>query len=59
MDGNIYNGTWCDEASSEFPYPLKTAKQNRYSKDAGEVRTIFKDYSCGSGEVHWQRKVLI
>ena len=50
MDVNICNGTWRDEASSEFLCPLKTTKQNRFSKNAEEIRTIFKDYFCGLGE---------
>ena len=44
MDGNICNGTWRDEASLEFLCPLETTKQNRYSKNAQEIRTTFKDY---------------
>ena len=50
MDVNICNGTWRDEASSEFLCPLKTTKQNRFSKNAEEIRTIFKDHFCGLGE---------
>ena len=59
MDGNICNGTWHDEASSEFLCPLETTKPNRYSKNAGENRTTFKDYFCGPGEVPWQWQVLL
>ena len=51
MDGNIFTGTWRDEASSEFMCSLETIKQNRYSKNAEEIRSIFKDYFYGSGEV--------
>ena len=43
MDGNICNGTWRDEASSEFLCPLETTKQNRYSKNTEDIRTTFKD----------------
>ena len=53
MDGNICNGAWRDEASSEFLCPMETTNQNRYSKNAEEIRTIFKDYFCGPGEVPW------
>ena len=53
MDDNICNGTWRDEASSEFMCPLETTKQNRHSKNAEEIRTTFKDYFCGPGEVPW------
>ena len=35
------------------------SKQNRYRKNAEEIRTTFKDYFCGPGEVFWQWKVLI
>ena len=59
LDGNIYNSTWRDESSSEFLCPLETSKQNRYSKTAEEIRTTFKVYFCGPGEVPWQWKVLI
>ena len=59
MDGNICNGTWHDEASSEFLCPLETTKLNRYSKNAGENRTTFKDYFCGPDEVPWQWQVLL
>ena len=59
MDGNIFNGTWRDEANSEFLYPPETTKQNRYSKNAEEIRRTFNDYFCGPGEVLWQWKVLI
>ena len=54
MDGNIFTGTWRDEASSEFLCSLETIKQNRYSKNAEEIRSIFKDYFYGSREVPWQ-----
>ena len=54
MDDNICNGTWRDEASSEFLCPLETTKQNRYSRNAEEIRRTFKDYFCGPGEVPWQ-----
>ena len=54
MDGNICNGTWRDEACSEFVCPLETTKQKRYSKNAEEIRTTFKDYFCGLGEALWQ-----
>ena len=53
MDGNICNGTWRDEASSEFLCPLEAIKQNWYSKNALEIRTTFKDYFCSPGEVPW------
>ena len=59
MDGNICNGTWRDKASSDFLFPLETTMQNRYSKNAEEIRTTFKDYFCSPGEVPWQWKVLI
>ena len=59
MDGIICNGTWRDEASSEFLCPLETTKQNQYNKNAEKIRTTFKDYFYGSGEVPWQWKVLI
>ena len=42
MDGNICNGTWRDEASSEFLCPLEAIKQNWYSKNALEIRTTFR-----------------
>ena len=58
-DGNIYNGTWYDEASSEFLCPLETTKKNQYRKNAEEIRTTYKDYFCGPGEVPWQLKLLI
>ena len=48
MDGNICNGTWRDEASSELLCPLETTKQNRSNKNAEEIRTTFKEYFCGS-----------
>ena len=54
MDGNICNGTWRDETASELLCPLKTTKQNRYSKNAEKIHTTFKDYFCGPGEVPWQ-----
>ena len=47
MDGNICNGTWCDEASSDFLFPLETTKQNRYSKNAEEIRTTLKFHGNG------------
>ena len=59
MDGNICNGTRHDEANSEFLCSLETTKQNRYSKIAEDIRTTFKDYFCGPGEVPWQWKILI
>ena len=54
MNDNICNGTWLDKTSLEFLYPLETTKQNWYSKNAEEIRTTFKDYFCGPGEVPWQ-----
>ena len=59
IDSNICNGTWPDQVSSGFLYPLETTKQNRYSKSAEEIRTTFKDYFCSPGEVPRQWKVLI
>ena len=59
MGGNICNGTWHDEASSQFLCSLDTSKQNRYSKNAEEICTTFKDYFYDSGEVPLQWKVLI
>ena len=43
IDANICNGTERDEASSEFLCFLETIKQNRYSKNAEEIHSIFKD----------------
>ena len=59
MDGNIRNDTWRDKASSEILCPLETTKQNRYIKNAEEIRITFRDYFCGPGDVPWQWKVLI
>ena len=59
MDGNMCNGTWRDGANAEFLCPLETTKQNPYSKNAEEIRTTFKGYYYGPGEVPWQWKVLI
>ena len=59
VGGNICNGTWRGEATSEFLCSLEATKQKPYSKNAKEIRTTFKDYFCGAGEFPWQWKVLI
>ena len=59
MDDNMAVLDVTKLVSSEFLCPLETTKQNRYSKNAEEIRTTLKDCFCGPGEVPLQWKVLI
>ena len=59
FNGHTRGYIWRTEVGARFPCSLQLAKNNKFSRNAKEIRNTFKDYFYGPGAVPWQWKVLI